>query len=113
MPGSETWAAPATVTEKLDCVERKLFKRLLGYFEPLVCHKGELYSEVDMVYRRITRGKGLLLPWPSEVVMENRLRVFGHVMRRPSDRLVQDVLKMLADPNWKRSPGRNGRKRKF
>ncbi|KAK6749922.1 hypothetical protein RB195_002123 [Necator americanus] len=28
----KTWAAPATVMEKLDCMERKLFSRLLGYF---------------------------------------------------------------------------------
>ncbi|KAK6755723.1 hypothetical protein RB195_014237 [Necator americanus] len=47
---------------------------------------------------------------PSEVVMENRLRFFGHVMRMLSDRLVQVVLKMLPHANWKRPPGR---KRKF
>ncbi|KAK6763395.1 hypothetical protein RB195_023918 [Necator americanus] len=42
--------------------------------------------------------------------MENRPRFFGHVMRRPSNRLVQVVLRMLPDPNWKTSIGR---KRKF
>ncbi|KAK6729458.1 hypothetical protein RB195_006481 [Necator americanus] len=34
MYGSETWAAPSTVMEKLDCTERKLLRRLLGYFWP-------------------------------------------------------------------------------
>ncbi|KAK6751529.1 hypothetical protein RB195_003119 [Necator americanus] len=37
----------AILMEKLDCMEKKLFRRLLGYF----CHNEELYSEVDMVYR--------------------------------------------------------------
>ncbi|KAK6743293.1 hypothetical protein RB195_010510 [Necator americanus] len=32
MYGSETWAAPSTVMERLDCTERKLLRRLLGYF---------------------------------------------------------------------------------
>ncbi|KAK6763782.1 hypothetical protein RB195_024204 [Necator americanus] len=107
--GSETSAAPATVLEKLNCMERKLFRRLLGYFWPLVCHNKELYSEVDMVYRRMTRGKRQHLARPSEVVMGNHLRFFGHVMRRPSDRLVKVVLKMLPDPNWKRPPSRKRR----
>ncbi|KAK6761214.1 hypothetical protein RB195_022325 [Necator americanus] len=34
MYGSETWAAPFTVMERLDCTERKLLRRLLGYFWP-------------------------------------------------------------------------------
>ncbi|KAK6737062.1 hypothetical protein RB195_019640 [Necator americanus] len=93
-----------------DCIERKLIRRLLGYFRPLVCHNKELYSEVDMVYRRMTRGKRQHLARSSEVAKENRLRFFGHVMRRPTDRLAQVVLRMLPDPNWIRPPVR---KRKF
>ncbi|KAK6765048.1 hypothetical protein RB195_025110 [Necator americanus] len=80
--------------EMLDCMERKLFKRLLGYFWALVCYNEELCSEVDMVYRRMAYGKRQLVR-PSEVVMENRLRFFGHVMRRPSDRLARVVLRIL------------------
>ncbi|KAK6742050.1 hypothetical protein RB195_009738 [Necator americanus] len=34
MYGSEAWAAPSTVMERLDCTERKLLRRLLGYFWP-------------------------------------------------------------------------------
>ncbi|KAK6759226.1 hypothetical protein RB195_021071 [Necator americanus] len=34
MYGSETWAAPSTIMERLDCTERKLLRRLLGYFWP-------------------------------------------------------------------------------
>ncbi|KAK6751555.1 hypothetical protein RB195_003140 [Necator americanus] len=30
MYGSETWAAPSTVMERLDCTERKLLRQLLG-----------------------------------------------------------------------------------
>ncbi|KAK6750083.1 hypothetical protein RB195_002210 [Necator americanus] len=33
-----------TLMEKLDCTERKLFRRMLGYFWPLVCHNQEPYS---------------------------------------------------------------------
>ncbi|KAK6763441.1 hypothetical protein RB195_023947 [Necator americanus] len=47
MYGSETWAAPSTVMERLDCTERKLFRRLLGYFWPRVCHNEHLYAEID------------------------------------------------------------------
>ncbi|KAK6762947.1 hypothetical protein RB195_023598 [Necator americanus] len=91
--------------EKLDYVETNLFRGVLGYFWPLVCHNEELYPEMDMLYRWMTREKRQNLA-PPEVVMENRLRFFGHVTRRPSDRLVQVVLRMLPDPNWKRPPGR-------
>ncbi|KAK6752165.1 hypothetical protein RB195_003529 [Necator americanus] len=31
---------------------------------------------------------------PSEVATENRLRFFGHILRRPPDRLVQRVLRV-------------------
>ncbi|KAK6762484.1 hypothetical protein RB195_023273 [Necator americanus] len=57
MYGSETWAAPPTVMERLDCTERKLLRLLLGYFWPRVCYNVELCVEVDMVYRRMARGK--------------------------------------------------------
>ncbi|KAK6743716.1 hypothetical protein RB195_010798 [Necator americanus] len=57
MYGSETWAATSTVMERLDCRERKLLRRLLGYFWPRVCHNEDLYAEIDVVYRRMTRGK--------------------------------------------------------
>ncbi|KAK6749093.1 hypothetical protein RB195_001600 [Necator americanus] len=57
MYGSETWAAPSTVMERFDCTERKLLRRLLGYFWPRVCQKEDLYAEIDVVYRRMTRGR--------------------------------------------------------
>ncbi|KAK6740981.1 hypothetical protein RB195_009058 [Necator americanus] len=41
MYGSETWAAPSTVMERLDCTERKLLRRLLGYFWPRANPRGE------------------------------------------------------------------------
>ncbi|KAK6762930.1 hypothetical protein RB195_023584 [Necator americanus] len=43
--------------ERLDCTERKLLRRLLGYFWPRVCHNEDLYAEIVVVYRRMTRGK--------------------------------------------------------
>ncbi|KAK6743857.1 hypothetical protein RB195_010888 [Necator americanus] len=45
---SETWAAPSTVMERLDCTERKLFRRLLDYFWPRICHNEDLYAEVGV-----------------------------------------------------------------
>ncbi|KAK6763989.1 hypothetical protein RB195_024351 [Necator americanus] len=96
MYGSETWAAPSTVMERLDCRERKLLRRPLGYFWPRVCHNEDLYAEIDVVYRRMTRGKQHFAP-PSKVAKVNRLRFFGHILRRPADRLVQRVLRSLLE----------------
>ncbi|KAK6762019.1 hypothetical protein RB195_022928 [Necator americanus] len=47
MYGSETWAAPSMVMERLGCTERKLLRRLLGYFWPRVCHNEDLYAEME------------------------------------------------------------------
>ncbi|KAK6740819.1 hypothetical protein RB195_008961 [Necator americanus] len=93
MYGSETWAAPSTVMERLDCTERKLLRRLLGYFWPRVCHNEDLYAEIDVVYQRMTRGRYQHLAPPSKAAKVNRLCFFGHELRRPADRLVQRVLR--------------------
>ncbi|KAK6763124.1 hypothetical protein RB195_023727 [Necator americanus] len=45
MYGSQAWAPPSTVIKRLDCTERKLLRRLLGYFWPRVCHNEDLYAE--------------------------------------------------------------------
>ncbi|KAK6743364.1 hypothetical protein RB195_010554 [Necator americanus] len=110
MHGSETWAAPSTVMERLDCTERKLLRRLLCYFWPRVCHNEDLYAEINVVYRRMTRGRYQHLAPPSKAAKVNRLRFFGHILRRPADRLVQRVLKSSPGSSWKKPPGR---KRKF
>ncbi|KAK6744414.1 hypothetical protein RB195_011237 [Necator americanus] len=88
MYGSETWAAPRTVMERLDCTERKLLKWLFGYFWPRVCYNEELYAEVDVVYRRMTHGRYQHTAPPSKVATENRLCFFDHILSRPADRLV-------------------------
>ncbi|KAK6764050.1 hypothetical protein RB195_024397 [Necator americanus] len=110
MYGSETWAAPSTVMERLDCTERKLLRRLLGYFWLRVCHNEDLYAEIGVVYRRMTHGGYQHLTPPSKAAEVNRLCFFGHILRRPADRLVQRVLKSSSGSSWKKSPGR---KRKF
>ncbi|KAK6765418.1 hypothetical protein RB195_025368 [Necator americanus] len=56
MYGLEAWAAPLTAIEELDCMERELFRGLLGFWL-MVCHNEDLYSEVDTVYRWMTREK--------------------------------------------------------
>ncbi|KAK6752941.1 hypothetical protein RB195_003999 [Necator americanus] len=50
--------------------------------------------------------KGRCLIPPSKVVAENRLRFFGHKMRRTADRPVQRALRILPDFSWKRPPDR-------
>ncbi|KAK6749537.1 hypothetical protein RB195_001883 [Necator americanus] len=110
MYGSETWAAPSTVIERLDCTERKLLRRLPGYFWPGVCHNEDLYAEIDVVYRWMTRKRYQHLASPSKVAEVNRLRFFAHILRRPADRLVQRVLRSLSCSSWKKPPGQ---KRKF
>ncbi|KAK6757252.1 hypothetical protein RB195_015212 [Necator americanus] len=81
MYGSETWAAPSTVMERLDCTVGKLLRRLLGYFWPKVYHNEDLYAEIDVVYRRMTRGRHQHLAPPSKVARVNRLCFFGHILR--------------------------------
>ncbi|KAK6749724.1 hypothetical protein RB195_001996 [Necator americanus] len=66
MYGSETWATPSTVMERLDCTERKLLRRLLGYSWPRVWHNEDLYAEIDVVYRRMRRGRYQHLAPPSK-----------------------------------------------
>ncbi|KAK6760657.1 hypothetical protein RB195_021932 [Necator americanus] len=110
MYGSETWAAPSTVMERLDCTEIKLLRRLLGYFWPMVCHNEDLHAEIDVVYWRMTRGRHQHLAPPSKVAKVSSLRFFGHILKRPSDRLVQRVLRSLPGSSWKKP---RGRKRKF
>ncbi|KAK6743120.1 hypothetical protein RB195_010406 [Necator americanus] len=75
-----------------------------------VCHNEGLYAEIDVVYRRMTRGRHRHLAPPSKAAEVNRLHFFGHILRRPVDRLVQRVLKSSSSLNWKKPPGR---KRKF
>ncbi|KAK6765188.1 hypothetical protein RB195_025217 [Necator americanus] len=89
MYGSETRAAPSTVMERLDSAERKLLRRLLGYFGPRACHNEKLYAEVDVVYRQMIRARYQHLGPPSKVATENRFRFLGHIIRRSADRLVQ------------------------
>ncbi|KAK6760858.1 hypothetical protein RB195_022069 [Necator americanus] len=96
MYGSGTWAAPSTVLEKLDRRERKLLRRLLGE------------AEIGVVLT--IRGRYQHLARPSKAATENRLCAFGHISKRPADRLVQRVLRNLSDSSWKSPPGR---KRKF
>ncbi|KAK6734674.1 hypothetical protein RB195_018079 [Necator americanus] len=113
MYGSESWAAPSRVMKRLDCTERKLLRRLLGYFWPRVCHNEDLYAEIDVVYRRMTRGRYQHLAPPSKAAKVKgkvSLRFFGHILRRLADRLVQRVLKSSSGSSWKKPPGQ---KRKF
>ncbi|KAK6763281.1 hypothetical protein RB195_023840 [Necator americanus] len=75
-----------------------------------LCHNEDLYTEIDVVYRWMTRGKHQHPAPPSKVAKVNRLRFFGHILRRPANRLVQRVLKSLPGSSWKKP---RGRKRKF
>ncbi|KAK6761156.1 hypothetical protein RB195_022282 [Necator americanus] len=50
------------------------------------------------------------LALPSKVARVNRLRFYGHILRRPADRLVQRVLRSLLGSSWKKLLDR---KRKF
>ncbi|KAK6746724.1 hypothetical protein RB195_000161 [Necator americanus] len=110
MYGSETSAAPSTVMERLECTERKLLRRLLGYVWPRVCHNEEVYAEIDMVDRRMTGGRCQHRAPPSKLATENRLRFFDHLLKKPADRLVHRAPRSLSVSSWKKPPGR---KRKF
>lgn len=110
MYGSETWAASRTAITKLDVTERKLLRRLLGHFWPDRIHNKDLYREVDELYNKVTRGRHSRLLVPSEECVQNRLRLLGHILRRPDGRLVKDALLARPPQEWRRPPGRS---RKF
>ncbi|KAK6731487.1 hypothetical protein RB195_007759 [Necator americanus] len=82
-----------------------MFVHILLYVD--VAH---LYAEIDVVYPRMTHGRYQHHAPPSRVVKVNRLRFFGHILRRLADRLVQRVLRSLPGSSWKKP---SGRKRKF
>ncbi|KAK6762357.1 hypothetical protein RB195_023174 [Necator americanus] len=58
----------------------------------------------------MTRGRYQHLAPPSKAAKVNRLRFFGHILRRPADSLVQRVLKSSSGSSWKKPPDR---KREF
>ncbi|KAK6739154.1 hypothetical protein RB195_020927 [Necator americanus] len=82
--------------ERLDCMERKLLRLLLGYFWPKMCHNEKLYADIDVVYRWETRGRYQHLAPPPKVSTENRLHLLGNVLRGPADRLLQRVCRIQA-----------------
>ncbi|KAK6743029.1 hypothetical protein RB195_010348 [Necator americanus] len=53
--GSVTWARPSTVMERLDCMEGKLLRRLLGYFWPRLWNT---YEWIDSVQALAENRKG-------------------------------------------------------
>ncbi|KAK6729059.1 hypothetical protein RB195_006234 [Necator americanus] len=52
----------------------------------------------------MARGRYEHLAPPSKVAEVNRLRFFGHILRRSADRLVQRVLRSLSYSSWKKPP---------
>ncbi|KAK6758795.1 hypothetical protein RB195_016181 [Necator americanus] len=54
----------------------------------------------------MTRGGHQHLASLPKVVTENRPRVLGHRLRRPTDRLFQRVPRSLSGSSWNRPPGR-------
>ncbi|KAK6754073.1 hypothetical protein RB195_013215 [Necator americanus] len=107
------FAALSAVMEKPDCMKRKLLRRILAQFCPMISHNVEIYSEVDMLHRRMTREKHQHVAPPlkySKFSAENRPHFLGHIIRRSSDRLVEIASRMLSDLNCRRPPRR---RRKF
>ncbi|KAK6742651.1 hypothetical protein RB195_010109 [Necator americanus] len=54
--GTKVWAAPSTMMAKVDCIERKLLRRLLGYFWPKACQ--DLYAEIDVKIKKVGQSYG-------------------------------------------------------
>ncbi|KAK6726555.1 hypothetical protein RB195_004717 [Necator americanus] len=59
-----------------------------------------------MWYWWMTRGRHQHFAPLSKVAKVNRLRFFGHILRRPADQLVQRVVRSLPGSSWKKPPGR-------
>ncbi|KAK6751595.1 hypothetical protein RB195_003169 [Necator americanus] len=75
--------------ERLDCKKKKL-RRLDGYLATFGLEYAtiKICAKIDVVYWRMTRRRHQHPAPPSKVVTRNRLRFFGHILKRPADRLV-------------------------
>ena len=103
---SELWSGTDnSVQERVDRAERKMLRRLFGHFYPSIPSRAEIYDETNRAYSRLTRGRIQVFPRASIHVETARLRYLGHVLRRPPNRIVAEVLRLLPDPSWKRRRG--------
>jgi exonuclease III len=103
---SETWAMTTSLVSKVDALERRFLRRILGYFYPDRKHNYELYEDVNKIMRRLSNGRVNRLNRPSEEIATRRLRWLGHILRRPHDRIVHLSLRLNPPQEWKRAPGR-------
>uniref|UniRef100_A0A914WEJ2 Reverse transcriptase domain-containing protein n=1 Tax=Plectus sambesii TaxID=2011161 RepID=A0A914WEJ2_9BILA len=102
--GSETWSAPSGILSQLNVAERRFMRRMLGYRWPDTYSNEQLYAKVDAIYSKIRHSPSTLPP-PSSVVAANRLRLLGHIFRRPPNRLSQLAVRFRGAPSWRRLPG--------
>ncbi|KAK6727513.1 hypothetical protein RB195_005287 [Necator americanus] len=107
---SETWTAPSTMKEKLDCMERKLLRQLVGYLWPRVCHNEDLHAEIDIVYRRMSGGRYQCPAPPSKV---NGYSKSSSILVQSSDRPFQRDPIILPGSSYKKPRGLFHRKGKF
>ena len=96
--GAETWAAPPSTACALDICERRFMRRMLRYRWPNHRSNDQLQRNVDAIYKAKYRdkpGRPSYLIAPSLAVRQCRLRYLGHVLRRPTDRLLRTALHLV------------------
>ena len=104
--GAETWSGTdSSLLERIDRAERRLLRRLLGYFYPVRPSSEEIYREVDQLQYRLTHGRVSRFLQASQAIEQARLRFVGHLLRRPQQRLARQVLYLHPKGDWKRRPG--------
>lgn len=96
--GSESWSGVArTTTDKIDAAERRFLRRLLGYFYPIRPTADEIYSEVEGLQKTFVRA--------STALERSRLRMMGHLLRRPDERIAKMAMYLQPQPGWKKRRG--------
>ena len=90
--GCETWAVTASDQRKLEVFDNDCLRRILRV------------RRIDHVPVITLRRTCHLISVPS-LLLQRRLRWFGHVSRRPQDELLHRALHISPDVSWRRRPG--------
>ncbi|KAH7700623.1 reverse transcriptase [Aphelenchoides avenae] len=95
---AETWQMTQYEQEDLDKAERRFLRKILGVRLANKIPNAEIYDRV----------KPVITCRLSDYVAERRMRLLGHLLRRPSERLTRLALEHMPDSSWRRKRG--GRK---
>jgi len=91
--GSECWAVTKRDVLKIDALDQRCLRKLLGI---------KWYHHVRNDEVRRTTGQ----PRLSAIVQARRLSLFGHIARMSDERDARNIITASPSENWRRPPGR-------